>query len=132
MSNTIDQVLPGFKKSYPHVFSSDISSSIKGFEAHITLKDNVTPVFLKPYSVPYAMVPKLDAKLDAMLVAKEAVQVNFSKWASPCFPIPKKDGSLRLITDYKRTVNKCTKTDVYPIPNPEDIFASLAGDNAFV
>jgi len=58
------------------VFSKDTTSCIKDFEAHITLKDNVTPVFLRPYTVPYAMTEKVEAKLDAMLAAKEVIPVN--------------------------------------------------------
>lgn len=131
LSNAVDNVLESFAKAYPHVFSDNAMSFIKNFEAHITLKENVSPVFLRPYSVPYAMVNKVNAKLTAMINAKEVILVSFSKWASPVFPIPKRDGSIRLITDYKRTVNKCIKTDVYPIPNPEDIFASLAGGKCF-
>lgn len=38
---------------------------------------------------------------------------------------------MRICGDYKLTVNAVSKTDHYPIPRIEDIFASLSGGKAF-
>ena len=37
-----------------------------------------------------------------------------------------KDGSLRVCSDYKMTLNKCADVDQY-LPDTEDLFATLAG-----
>ena len=43
----------------------------------------------------------------------------------------KQDGNIRICGDYKLTINAVTKTDPYPLPRIEDIFASLSGGKLF-
>ena len=43
----------------------------------------------------------------------------------------KQDGSVRICGDYKVTVNQAAKTDSFPLPRIDDLFASLAGGKAF-
>ena len=45
--------------------------------------------------------------------------------------VPKKDGSLKVCGSYKMTVNKCADVIQYPLPNTEDLFATLAGVQVF-
>ena len=58
-------------------------------------------------------------------------KVEFSHWATPIVPVPKKDGTFRICGDFKVTVNPALEVDQHPIPKPEDIFASLAGGHHF-
>ena len=57
--------------------------------------------------------------------------VSFSDWAAPIVPVVKGDGTIRICGDYKLTVNAVAKTDSYPLPRIEDIFASLSNDKTF-
>ena len=57
--------------------------------------------------------------------------VPFSEWAAPIVPVMKQDGTVRICGDYKLTVNKVSKTDSYPIPQIEDLFARVAGGQKF-
>ena len=43
----------------------------------------------------------------------------------------KKDESVRLCGDYKTTVNRDLDVDQYPLPKPDDLFATLAGGQHF-
>ena len=52
-----------------------------------------------------------------------------SDWATPIVPVPKKDGTFRIFGDYKVIVNPAM--DQYPLPELEDIFATLAGGTTF-
>lgn len=41
--------------------------------------------------------------------------------------VPKSNGNIRIFVDFKVTINGWLRTDHYPLPNPEDIFAKIAG-----
>ena len=45
--------------------------------------------------------------------------------------VPKQDGKFRICGDYKVTVNAALDIDQYPLPKPDDLFASLAGGQKF-
>ena len=57
--------------------------------------------------------------------------MEFSCWATPIVPVPKKDGTFRICGDFKVTVSPALEVDQHPIPKPEDIFDSLAGGQHF-
>ena len=42
-------------------------------------------------------------------------------------PVPKKDGRIRLCGDYKLTINPELDIERYPLPKPQELFATLAG-----
>ena len=52
----------------------------------------------------------LDEQLKAGLIVESK-----SRYAAPCFYIPKKDGSLRLVQDYRK-LNQVTIKDKTPLP----------------
>jgi len=52
----------------------------------------------------------LDEHLESGLIVESSAQ-----YAAPCFFIPKKDGSLRLVQDYRR-LNQHTVKDKTPLP----------------
>ena len=58
-------------------------------------------------------------------------QVMTSEWASPIVPVPKADGSIRICSDYKITINPIFKVEQLPLPKPEDLFSTLAGGQKF-
>jgi len=45
--------------------------------------------------------------------------------------VPKPGGHLRLCGNYKVTLDPALELDKYPLPKPEDLFASLAGGQSF-
>ncbi|KAK6323267.1 hypothetical protein J4Q44_G00056060 [Coregonus suidteri] len=58
-------------------------------------------------------------------------KVERSDWATPIVVVPKKDKTVRMCSDYKVTVNRCILPEEYPLPNAEDLFATLAGGKVF-
>lgn len=45
--------------------------------------------------------------------------------------MPKKDGRFRLCGNYKVTINQALVIDQFPLPKPEDLFATLANGTQF-
>ena len=49
--------------------------------------------------------------------------VDISVWAAPIVAVQRKD---RLCGDYKVNTNQALAVNQYPLPKPEDLFATLA------
>ena len=104
---------------------------IKGVEAKRHINPEAQPRFYKSRSVPYALRQKVEQELDRLEEAGVIVPTQHSDWAAPIVPVVKSNGSVRICRDYKLTANTATKTESYPLPRIEDLFASLAGGKVF-
>ena len=87
--------------------------------------------FLKACSIPYALQLKVKEELNKLESEGAIVPVQHSEWAAPIVPVLKSNGMVKICGDFKLTANKATKTEVYPLPWIEDLFASLAGGKMF-
>ena len=54
-----------------------------------------------------------------------------SDWASPIVCVPKKDGSIRICGHFKVSINRVLLDNPYPLPDTEDVFATLGGGTLF-
>ena len=70
-------------------------------------------------------------ELDRLEKQRIIRKVTHSEWAAPIVAVPKKDGKFRICGDYKVTINQVLSVDQYPLPKPEDLFATLAGRKVF-
>ena len=104
---------------------------IKQYKASIQVREGAQPIFLKARPVPYALKEKVEQELQRLEDEGIIYKVSQSDWAAPVVLVPKEDGSLRVCGDYKMTVNKWADVDQYPLPNTEDLFATLAGGQVF-
>ena len=73
----------------------------------------------------------MEQKLDRLEKAGVLERVDHSDWAAPIVTVLKKNGQVRICGDYKVTVNPVLVVDTYPLPRPEDLFATLAGGKYF-
>ena len=55
--------------------------------------------------MPYAKKRKVEEELRRLQYEGILIKMDWSEWATPTVPVPKKDGSVRLCGDYKVTVN---------------------------
>ena len=88
----------------------------------------------RPFRLPYrrlspAHYQKLKETLDEM-EEKEIIRKSSSEYASPLVLVWKKNGDLRLCTDF-RWLNARTVKDAHPLPHQADVLAALGGNVFF-
>ncbi len=66
----------------------------------IELKPNAKPYHSRPFQVPKIHEMTLKIELECLTKAGVLKKVNQSKWAAPTFLIPKKDATVRFISDF--------------------------------
>lgn len=117
-------------ENYESVFSRDKMDcgEAKGFVHRINLTDD------RPFRFPYRRIPpsqyaKLRTALNEM-EEKGIIRKSHSDYASPLVLVWKKNGDLRICTDF-RWLNARTVRDAYPLPHQSDVLAALGGNTFF-
>ena len=122
--------LSSMVKRYEEVFRDELGT-MKSSKAELKMKEDASPRFHRPRSVPFALKGAIEQELASLEEKGILKKVNHSEWAAPIVPVPKKDGNVRICGDYKVTVNPNLHVDQYPLPRPEDLFATLANGKSF-
>ena len=112
-------------KKYEVLFDGQLGRW-KGNPHIIHLKDKATPYHGKPYKIPQVYEATLKLEVERLVKLGVLKKVNHSKWASPCFIIPKKDHTVRFLTDLRK-LNKRIKRFPYPISNIQELLLKLEG-----
>ena len=115
-------------QEYAEVFSDELGT-ITPVKAKLEVSPSAVPRFHRPRPVAYALKPLVEQELDRLEQAGVLERVDYSDWAAPIVTVPKRDGCVRICGDYKVTINPALDIDQYPLPRPEDLFATLAGGN---
>ena len=97
-----------------------------GEDYDIELKPDVQPYHARPYPIPKAYEQTLKKEVDRLCQLGVLKKVNRSQWAAPTFIIPKKDETVRFISDF-RELNKKIKRKPFPIPKIQDLMLKLEG-----
>ena len=100
-------------------------------KATLTLREEASPKFYKPWRLPFAIKPIVGAELDQLEKRGVIEKVSQSDWATPVVVVRKPGGKVRLCGDFKVTINPILKNDVYPLPLPEELFHKLNGGTKF-
>ena len=124
--DSLEKVLHDHKE----VFGDDMGC-ITDVKVSLSLKEGSVPKRAKCRVVPYAMKGKVEDALNSMQERSVIEPVTYSEWASPIVCVPKPDGSVRVCGDFKGTVNPQLNIDQYPLPCPQDLFATLANGDKF-
>ena len=105
-------------KKHSGLFDNSKVDKIEGLKVQLRVNsDNL--IFKKARPVPYAISAKYEESLKKLENEGIIEKVEFSEWASPL--VLKPNGDIRLCGDYSTTINKYMISDVYPLPNLEDI-----------
>ncbi|GLB43850.1 putative chromo (CHRromatin Organisation MOdifier) domain containing protein [Lyophyllum shimeji] len=125
-------VVPDYLHDFEDVFSKAAFDELperKHWDHAIELEPGSTPSSCKVYP----LAPNEQAELDAFLeenLKSGRIRPSKSPMASPVFFIKKKDGSLRLVQDY-RALNAITVKNRYPLPLISELINNLRGARYF-
>lgn len=90
---------------------------------NITEHPNTTPPFRQSYRLSPSEIKELKKQLDELL-QKGFIRPSSSAYGAPVMFVPKADGTLRMVLDY-RELNAQTVKDRYSIPRDHDLFDQL-------
>ena len=122
--------LKSLLREHEEVFKDELGT-VRSLLATLHVRPDARPKFFKPRTVPFAIKGAIEQELDRLEATGVIQKVTHSEWAAPIVPVPKKDGKFRICGDYKVTINQALDVDQYPLPKPEDLFATLAGGKTF-
>ena len=96
----------------------------------LELKDGAKPYTCRPFPVPKKHEQVFKDELDRLVKEGVLTPCGASEWLFPTFLIPKKDGRVRWISDF-RELNKVIKRKVYNLPKIQDILNRRKGYQYF-
>ena len=88
-----------------------------------------TPVKIPKRRMPMHFKTDLEEKLDKFL-EHELIEPGHSPYSAPAMLVPKKNGKLRIVINYRQLSKKTIKS-CWPIPSIEEIFDTLEGSCYF-
>ena len=90
------------------------------------MEENAKPFHARAYPIPQVHEATVRKEIERLCREGVLEKDSESQWAAPTFIIPKKEGTVRLVTDF-RQLNKALKRKPFPIPNIQDILQKLGG-----
>lgn len=110
---------------YTTLFSGKLGKYPHG-QIHLDIDPNATPVHKGHYPVAQHHYNTFKRELEWLVEIGVLEPCGRSLWASPTFVIPKKDGRVRWVSDF-RALNKVLRRKIYPLPKIGDILARRTG-----
>ena len=81
----------------------------------IKLKEDAKPYHAKPFPIAKNHKPTLKKDIDRLIKIGVLKKIDHFQWAAPTFIIPKQNGTIRFISDF-RELNETIKRNPFPIP----------------
>ena len=113
-------------QKYEHLFDGTLGEfNMEPISLHLMDK-GCKPVHARPYTVPRSVEQQLRKEI-ARLVEIGVLEEDYtSEWASPTFAIAKKNGTIRVVSDFRK-LNSLLKRHPFPIPKIGDMIRSMEG-----
>src|SRR4051812_14291938 len=116
---------------FPDVFPEELPGipPMRAIEFVIELEPGTQPISRHPYKM--CLEELIEIKKQLVQLEKDGfIRASTSPWGAPCLFVRKKDGTSRLVQDY-RGINKKTIKKKYPLPRINDLFEQLNGARVF-
>nr|CAE03840.1 OSJNBb0013J13.17 [Oryza sativa Japonica Group] len=116
---------------YPDVFPEELTSMPpdREIEFAIELAPGTAPIAKRPYRMAANELAEVKRQIEE-LESKGYVRPSSSPWGALVLLVKKKDGSERMVIDY-RALNEVTIKNKYPLPRIDDLFDQLKGARVF-
>jgi RNase H-like domain found in reverse transcriptase/Integrase zinc binding domain/Reverse transcriptase (RNA-dependent DNA polymerase) len=119
--NTLHSVL----QDYADLFAGKLGC-LPGKPIDFHLKPGTTPYHGRAFPVPKVHYQLLRDEVDRLCELQVLRKCNDSPWAAPSFAVPKKNGQIRFVSDF-RQLNKCLIRHPFPLPSIPELLRSLEG-----
>jgi hypothetical protein len=124
----VQPILREFADVFPDELPSELPPS-RAIDFEIELEPGQTPPCRPTYRLTSEELAELRSTLDDLL-AKGFIQPSTSPFGAPILFVKKKDGSRRIVVDY-RGLNRITVKNKYPLPRIDELFDQLKGARVF-
>jgi len=110
---------------YEHLFDGTLGEW-RGTGVSFELKADAKPFHAKPYPIAHVHERPMKTECDRLVMLGVLEECHESEWAAPTFIIPKKNNTVRFISDFRK-LNAALKRKPYPIPKIQDMLQKLEG-----
>lgn len=117
---------------FQDVFATELPEGVpqdRGAFETIPLEPNAVPPFKPMYRLSPLEREEVERQIKELL-SKGLIEPSLSPYGAPILFVKKKDGSLRMVIDY-RALNKLTVKNRYPLPRIDDLLDQLQGSKFF-
>ena len=110
---------------YKNLFNGELGDW-KSSPVSLELQENAKPFHARAYPVPQIHEAAMRREVERLVSIGVLEECNDSAWGAPTFIIPKKDGRIRFISDFRK-LNQFLKRKPFPIPKIQDMLLKLNG-----
>ena len=110
---------------FPILFNNELKV-FTDEKIHLDIDPKVSPHRSRAYSVPQLHLATFKKELERLVSIGVLEKCGRADWVSGTFIIPKKDGRVRWVSDF-RALNKAIKRKFYPLPKINEILARRKG-----
>ena len=124
-----NDIICNLLKEFPELTNDELIGKSKPNHSKFSIKTKGAPVYHRPRRLSPEKSQILKNEIDKLVNMGILAAVN-SPWSSPAHLVPKKDGSWRLVGDF-RALNNATEPDRFQPPFLSDFTSQLAGSTYF-
>ncbi|KAJ6819602.1 uncharacterized protein M6B38_400345 [Iris pallida] len=131
LQGVAEQTFPRVVEEFKDVFPEELPGlpPDRAVEFSIDLIPGAAPIAKKIYPMNKEELAELNKQIKELL-SKGFIQPSASPWGAPVLFVKKKDGTLRLVIDY-RALNEVTIKNKYPLPRIDQLFDQLGEARVF-
>ena len=112
-------------KKHEPLFDSQLGDW-KGDPVEIPLKEDAELYHARAFPISHIHESTFKKDLNCLVSISVLTKVNrCSKWAAPAFIVPKKDGHVQFVTDFRK-LNAQIKRSPYPLPHIKDMLLKVS------